>query len=127
MMFKQATDDLEDEDFVDIRYRLDGSLFNLRRQQAHTNTYEQLIKDLLFADDAALVAHTERALQRITSCFAECAALGTRDQPEENRGPSPTCTSGSILPSPYQHWRIGKATRAFGRLYKRVWQNCSIG
>ena len=30
-MLKQATDDLEDEDFVYIRYRLDGSLFNLRR------------------------------------------------------------------------------------------------
>ena len=32
MMLKQATDDLEDEDFVYIRYRLDGSLFNLRRK-----------------------------------------------------------------------------------------------
>ena len=96
MMLKQATDDLEVEDFVYIRYCLDGSLFNLQRLHVHTKTYEQLIKDLLFADDASLVAHTERALQRITSCFAECAALWSRDQPEANRGPSPTCTSGSI-------------------------------
>ena len=63
MMLKQATEDLDDEDGVYIRYRLDGSLFNLRRLvHAHTKTVEQLVRDLLFADDAALVAHTEGAL-----------------------------------------------------------------
>ena len=76
MMLKQATDDLEeDEDFIYIRYRLDGSLFNIRRLQAHMKTCERLIMDLLFAEDAALVAHTQRALQRITSCFTECGQL----------------------------------------------------
>ena len=43
-----------------IRYRLDGSLFNLRRLQAHIKTQERLIQDLLFVDDAALVTHTEQ-------------------------------------------------------------------
>ena len=75
MMLRQATEDLNDDDSIYIRYRLDGNLFNLRRLQAHTKTQEQLIRDLLFADDAALVAHTERALQRFTSCFAEAAQL----------------------------------------------------
>jgi len=34
-----------------------------------------MIRNLLFADDAALVAHTERALQRVTSCFADASRL----------------------------------------------------
>jgi len=55
MMLKQATEDIvDDEDTVYIRYRLDGSLFNLRRLQAHTKTLERMIQDLLDADDAAL-------------------------------------------------------------------------
>ena len=62
MMLKQAIVDLDEDEGVYVRYRLDGSLFNLRRLQAHTKTHERLIQDLLFADDAALVAHTERAL-----------------------------------------------------------------
>lgn len=52
-MLKQATEDLNDEEGVYVRYHLDGSLFNLRRFQAQTKTHESLIRDLLFADDAA--------------------------------------------------------------------------
>ena len=75
MMLQRATEDLGDEDGIYIRYRTDGSLCNLRRLQAHTKTLEQQIRELLFADDAALVAHTETALQRVTSCFAEASQL----------------------------------------------------
>ena len=45
MMLRQATEDLNDDDSIYIRYRLDGNLFNLRRLQAHTKTQEQLIWD----------------------------------------------------------------------------------
>ena len=75
MMLKQATADLDDDEGAYIKHRLDGILFNLRRLQAHTNTQERLIQNFLFADDAALVAHTERALQRMTSCFADASRL----------------------------------------------------
>ena len=75
MMLKQATTDLDVDEGVYVRYRLNGSLFNLRRLQAHNKTQERLIQNLLFADDAALVAHTERALQRMTSCFADASRL----------------------------------------------------
>ena len=60
-----------------VRYGLNGSLFNLRRLQAHTKTQERLIQDLLFVDDAALVTHTEQpfkashpALQIPRDCLA---------------------------------------------------------
>ena len=153
MMLKQATEDLDDDDAVYIRYRLDGSLFNLRRLQAHTKTLEQLIHDLLFADDAALVAHSERALQHITSCFAEAARLFGLEvslkktevlhQPaprEEYRPPhitigetelktvhqftylGCTITSDAKIDREVDN-RLARANSAFGRLYKRVWNN----
>ena len=52
MVLQQAMEDLDEEDGVYIRYRTDGSLFNLRHLQAHTKTLEQLFRELLFADDA---------------------------------------------------------------------------
>ena len=90
MTLKQSTVDLNDDEGVYVRYRLDSSLFNVRRFQAHTKTQERLIQDLLFADDAALVAHTEQALQLVTSCFADASRLfGLRSRPKEDRGSSP--------------------------------------
>ena len=48
---------------------------DLRRLRAHTKTVEKLIRELLFADDDALVTHTGMALQGITTCFAEVVDL----------------------------------------------------
>ena len=50
---------------VYIRSRQDGSMFNLKRLKANSRTTEALITDLLYADDAALVAHDERTLQQL--------------------------------------------------------------
>ena len=41
--------------------------------KADSKTMEQVIKEILFADDAALLVHIESTLQRITSCFVEVA------------------------------------------------------
>ena len=56
-MLQHVTDDFDDKDGVYVRFHTDGSLFNPRRLEAHTKTKEKLIRGLLFADDAALVAH----------------------------------------------------------------------
>ena len=153
MMLRQATEDLNDDDSIYIRYRLDGNLFNLRRLQAHTKTQEQLIRDLLFADDAALVAHTERSLQRLTSCFAEAAQLFGLEislkktevlhqpAPQEEYHPPHISIDETELNTVHKFAylgciissdakidmeidnRLAKANSAFGLLYKRVWGN----
>ena len=75
MVLKQAMKDLDDGDGVYIRYCLDVSLFKLWWLQTHMKNLKQLIRDLSFADDAALVAQTERALQCITYYFTDAAPL----------------------------------------------------
>ena len=60
IMLREAKDDLPDG--IYSRFRTDGSLFILRRFLARTKTIEELITELLFADDYALLAHTEEAL-----------------------------------------------------------------
>ncbi|KAI8514516.1 hypothetical protein Bbelb_071070 [Branchiostoma belcheri] len=58
------------QDGVYIRSRTDGSLFNLARLRARSKTVESLCRELLFADDAALTAHKESALQGLLDSLA---------------------------------------------------------
>ena len=58
-----------------IKYRLNGSLFDLSRFRAKTKTVERLVTEALFADDCALMVHTEVDLQLIVSKFAEASQL----------------------------------------------------
>ena len=51
-------------DGVRIKYRLVGSLFNIRRLQAVTKVTNGTIFNLQYADDAALPSHTPDGLQR---------------------------------------------------------------
>ena len=60
---------------VYIKYRSDGSVFDLRRLSARTKTVERLILEALFADDCALLAHKENHLQTIVNRFAEASKL----------------------------------------------------
>ncbi len=132
------------------------SVFNLRRLQAHTKTMELLIRELLFADDAALLAHTEAAMQRITSCFAKSAQIFGLEvslkktevlhQPAPQKEYHPPSISieqtelkvvhhfsylGCVISSDANidkevDNRLAKANSAFSRLYGRVWNNNNL-
>ena len=60
IMLREAKQDLLDGIF--IHFLTDSSLFNLRCLLPRTKTTEELIAELLFADDCALLAHTEESL-----------------------------------------------------------------
>ena len=54
---------------IGLTYRLDGSLFNLRRLQCPTKISDELIIELQNTDDCMLVAHTSYELQEALECL----------------------------------------------------------
>nr|XP_032827065.1 uncharacterized protein LOC116952123 [Petromyzon marinus] len=58
------------EEGVFLHTRSDGKLFNLGHLRSKTKVRKVLIRELLFADDAALTAHTEQGLQTLIDHFA---------------------------------------------------------
>ena len=58
-----------------LRYRLDGSLFDLRRLTAKTKTVKKTVLEVLFADECALMAHMDSDLQIIVNKIAEASCL----------------------------------------------------
>ena len=55
---------------VHIRFRTTGSVFNLRRFNTKTKNFSSLIRELLYADDADFVSHSEEDLQEIMNLFS---------------------------------------------------------
>ena len=61
---------------VYICFRTSGKVFNLRRFNTKSKTFQSLVPELLFTDDADLVAHTED-MQLIMDIFSRaCLASG---------------------------------------------------
>ncbi|KAL8604133.1 hypothetical protein ACOMHN_047345 [Nucella lapillus] len=60
-----------------LHTRADGRLLNLARLRAKTTVRETLIRDMLFADDAAVMSHTEQQLQCLMDRFSQaCKDFG---------------------------------------------------
>ena len=134
---------------VFLRTRSDGKLFNLSRLRAKTRTRTVLIRELLFADDAALVSHTEQGLQELVDAFASaCRDFGLtislkKTQILTQSVASPpaitiegqaldvveeftylgSCVTSKLSLDTEINRRIGKASSTMARLSKRVWQN----
>ena len=57
--------------------RSDGKLFNLSQLKAQSKIGKKLIRDMLYVDDAAVVAHSQDELQALLDRFADaCTAFG---------------------------------------------------
>ena len=140
----------ENKDGIFIRTRSDGSLFNLSRLKSKKKTTEVLIRELLFADDAAITAHSNEALQRLMDSLAEACKIfsltisvkktevlgqGTITTPPEIflngnqlKNTERFVYLGSTITSSLSlddeiNMRIGKAATTFGKLMKRAWEN----
>ena len=78
------------EQGVYLRYRLDGSLFDLCRLTAKTKTVKKTVLKALFADACALLAHRQSDLQIIINKFAEASRLFGLGKTEVLFQPAPT-------------------------------------
>ena len=137
---------------VSIRYRMDGRFYDLRRLRAKTKTCEALITDLLYADDCALVAHSEGALQELADRLSAAATkfgltislskteVMLQPAPNSNISDPAICINGTQLKTVSEftylgscisntaeleseiNSRLAKASASFGRLQSRVWK-----
>jgi len=56
---------------IQFKYRLDGSIFNLRRLQAQTKVSTDTVYEIQYADDAALPSHSPSDLQENLNTMAD--------------------------------------------------------
>ena len=134
---------------VPIHFRIDGSGFSLRRLQARPKVFSATIRDLLFADDCALIALLKDSAQQLFDHVA-CAAcrfgltvsLKKTElvfQPSSSRHTAPVINAGdTVLKVVYKFCylcsvlstaasidvdisaRLATASAAYGRLTKRL-------
>lgn len=141
---------------VSINLRTDGGVFNLRRLKAQTKTKQMLLRDLLYADDCALVAHTLEDAQEMVSTFSRASTrygltISIRKtevlhqplpgapprEPLITIGDEPLksvprfCYLGGMIAQNARiddeiTSRIAKASASFGRLQHRLWKERGV-
>ena len=73
MLFSIFLSAMLDEAFRDIQSRESADLFNVAHFNAKTKTTRILMRELLFADDSALVAHSAEEMQNIVDAFSNAS------------------------------------------------------
>ena len=88
----------DNDDGIQLKYRTDGGVFNLRRLKARTKVKVATLRELLFADDCALNSNTEVEMQQCVNHFSRaCDNFGfTIDQHQEDRSHTPACTTKDV-------------------------------
>lgn len=149
-MLDEAFRDLTDG--VYIQSRQDADLFKVTHFKARTKSIQVLIRELLFADDSALLAHSPQEIQRIVNAFSEASKkFGLKInikktevlyQPDSSKSQEvdilvdgiklnsvpeftylgSTAAKDGRIDAEIQR-RIAKASSSFGRLHQRLWNN----
>lgn len=154
VMLETAFEDCSDG--IDIEFRTSGGLFKQKRLNSKTKITRRLIRELLFADDCALVAKSLIHLQNLVNRFSSAAkAFGLTIslkktevlyQPKPNSPHSdPKISIGDFSLKSARTFtylgsrvnstatlddelalRISKASSSFGRLRHRLWDDHGI-
>ena len=139
----------DNDDGIQLKYRTDGGVFNLRLLKAKTRVKVATLRDLLFADDCALNSITEAEMQQCVNHFSRACdnftistkKTGVMHQPAPrkmyhdphifvNDEPLKVNDSFTYLGNTLSREanidvevnnRLSKANSAFGRLRKKVW------
>ena len=154
MLFSaMLTDAFADEDVgIELRSRTDGGFYKPQRLKADTKVMLDMLRDLLFADDCALCASSEREMQNMVDLFSKaCKNFGLtisipktevmfQPAPDEPHYEPVITIDGHKLKNadkfPYLgstmsnsatideeiNRRLARASASFGRLSDRVWK-----
>ena len=145
-MLDEAFRDMGDGIYRQSRQSAD--LFNVAHFRAKTKTTWILIRELLFADDSALVAHSAEEMQKIVDAFSDASKKINIKKTEVLYQPNSTRTReenimvdgnklNSVLEFTYLgrtissdgriddeiQRRMAKASASFDRLRQRLWHN----
>ena len=141
---------------IGIKYQTDGSVSNLRRLQAKTKVSTDTINDFLFVDDCVLNTTTKADMQHSVDKFSDACNnfdlnISTR-KTEVMHQPAPgkpyvepnitingqqlnavdkfaylgSLHSRNVVIDDEVNARLAKASAAFGRLHKNVWNRRGI-
>ena len=137
-------------DGIYIQSRQSADLFNVAHFRAKTKTTRILMRELLFADDSTLVAHSAEEMQKIVDAFSNASKkIGLKINIKKNEvlyQPNSTRTrdilaDGNKLNSVMEFTYLGstissdgciddeiqrrmpKTSASFGRLRQRLWNN----